>query len=115
MGLCQNEVWRFVYGVFQWRKGGGRRKSDQWRKREGRRKRKKSDHERERDREREKESSVQKREKVCFDVGCWNNIKWLFKEKRVYNRQSDVGVFVKSLCKIEKVGSYTKIKNIYIY
>ena len=32
-------------------------------------------------REREKESSVQKREKVCFDVGCWNNIKWLFKEK----------------------------------
>ena len=37
---------------------------------------------RERDREREKESSVQKREKVCFDVDCWNNIKWLFKEKK---------------------------------
>ena len=30
------------------------------------------------------------------------NIKLLFKEKRVYNRQSDVGVFVKCLCKIEK-------------
>ena len=28
----------------------------------------------------------------------------------MYNRQSDVGVFVKYLCKIEKVGSYDKIE-----
>ena len=30
----------------------------------------------------------------------------------MYNRQFDVGVFVKSLCKIEKMGSYTKINKI---
>ena len=45
----------------------------------------------ERERERERENSVQKRkERKWVWLGCWNNnkknIKWLFKEKSVYNR-----------------------------
>ena len=39
----------------------------------------------------------EKRESGIDQGGCWNkkkkkNIKWLFKENSVYNRQTDVGV-----------------------
>ena len=49
--------------------------------------------------ERERERIVfrkEKRESRIDQGGCWNNkkknIKWLFKENNVYNRQIDVGI-----------------------
>ena len=54
---------------------------------------------RERERERERERIMfkkEKRESRIDQGGCWNNkkknIKWLFKENNVYNRQIDVGI-----------------------
>ena len=50
-------------------------------------------------RERERERIMfkkEKRESRIDQGGCWNNkkknIKWLFKENNVYNRQIDVGI-----------------------
>ena len=51
------------------------------------------------ERERERERIMfkkEKRESRIDQGGCWNNkkknIKWLFKENNVYNRQIDVGI-----------------------
>ena len=50
------------------------------------------------------------RERMCVLMCVGKSIKkWLFKENKVYNRKTYVGVFAKCLCKMEKISCYVKI------
>ena len=50
------------------------------------------------------------RERMCVGKRIKKGIKkWLFKENKVCNKKTDVGVFAKCLCKMEKVDCYVKI------
>ena len=46
------------------------------------------------------------RERMCLGKRIK---KWLFKENKVCNKKTNVGVFAKCLCKMEKIDCYVKI------